>query len=84
MLLSRFPISFRGIATAVTAVIAMPIQLLAQEPSLETSFGENTLASGFEDDPHIVPLYAGGVVDLSESPEWESCRDHHPEVRSKR
>ena len=68
----RFPVSFVVIASAIATVIVIPIQLVAQDSSLQTNFGETTLASGFEDDPHIVSLYAGGVIDLSESTEF-SC-----------
>lgn len=47
-------------------------QLLAQDFNLSPSFGEITLASGFDPDPHQITVYAGGTSDLSSSLEF-SC-----------
>ena len=47
--------------------LLLPIGAAAQEPFSNPSFGEVSLISGFEPDPHTVSIYAGGSVDLSAS-----------------
>jgi S1-C subfamily serine protease len=55
-----------------TILLAIPFQIFGQDYSLDANFGSLELAAGFDSDPHIVPLYAGGVINLSESTEF-SC-----------
>ena len=45
----------------------LPIGAAAQDPFSSPSFGEVSLVSGFEPDPHTVSIYAGGSVELSVS-----------------
>lgn len=40
---------------------------IAQNVSLESHYGETSLTAGFEDDPRVISLTAGGSVDLSDS-----------------
>jgi len=40
----------------------------AQDVSLEPHYGEISLAAGFDDDPRVVSMIAGGSLDLSVSP----------------
>lgn len=47
--------------------LLLPIGAAAQDPFSNPSFGEVSLISGFEPDPHTVSIYAGGSVDLSAS-----------------
>ena len=47
--------------------LLLPIGSAAQDPFSNPSFGEVSLISGFDPDPHAVSIYAGGSVDLSVS-----------------
>jgi len=40
--------------------LLLPIGAAAQDPFSNPSFGEVSLISGFEPDPHTVSIYAGG------------------------
>ena len=45
--------------------LLLAIGAAAQDPFSNPSFGEVSLVSGFEPDPHTVSIYAGGSVELS-------------------
>jgi S1-C subfamily serine protease len=56
----------------LTIFSAISFQAAGQNYSLEPNFGELELTAGFDDDPRVAPVYAGGPLDLSESTEF-SC-----------
>ena len=60
---------FSRVLTNILAFLSLllPIGAAAQDPFSNPSFGEVSLVSGFEPDPHTVSIYAGGSVELSAS-----------------
>ncbi len=58
------------IFSSILSVISF--QAAGQNISLEPNFGGTELASGFDDDPRVAPVYVGGPLDLSKSTEF-SC-----------
>jgi S1-C subfamily serine protease len=48
-------------------ITLVPVTLLAQDLSLEANYGEISLSAGFENDPRVISVIAGGSVDLSNS-----------------
>ena len=60
---------FSRVLTSIPAFLSLllPIAAAAQDPFSNPSFGEVSLVSGFEPDPHTVSIYAGGSVELSAS-----------------
>ncbi|WP_237132210.1 S1C family serine protease [Pseudohongiella sp. O18] len=52
-------------------LILCPTALIAQDVSREATFGEISLSAGFDDDPRIIRVLAGGSVELSQSSRFD-------------
>lgn len=61
------------IGAASTAVLLTAMPVAAQDWDEDATYGSAVLASGFQPDPHIVSLTAGGSIDSSQSVSG-SCR----------
>ena len=66
--------SFSRVLQSILAPLSLflPLGATAQDPCSNPSFGDVSLVSGFEPDPHTVSIYAGGGVDLS-APRLVDC-----------
>ena len=54
-----------GLAAIAGALAMGPAPAVAQDASLEPNFGSVSLSAGFEPDPYVVDLVAGGDIDAS-------------------
>ena len=74
--------SFRHLYCAVSACLLAALPAAAQDVNERANYGEMSLDAGFEDDPRVVDLQAGGNLDAQRID--SSCRgfiSNAPDVR---